>query len=61
MGVGDHGALQVEPPVPEVDQVVTVLHVRRGAAQDLPGAQRLRLIGIYYMSFSQILRLDELT
>ena len=44
--VGDHGALQVKSPVPEVDQVVTVLHVGRGAAQDLSWTQRLRLNNI---------------
>merc|ERR1719350_2466806 len=43
VGVGDHGALQVESPVPEVDQVMTVLHVGRGAAQHLSGTQRLCL------------------
>ena len=25
VGVGDHGALQVEPPVPEVDEALAVL------------------------------------
>ena len=41
--VGDHGALQVEPAIPQVDEAVGVLHGGRRAAEHLARAQRLGL------------------
>ena len=41
--ISDHGGLEVEPAVAEVDHDVDVLDGGRGAAEDLSGGERLGL------------------